>query len=211
MALPQHKDGDRARPRILPGFEGIKSYWDSTHHYYSARVQPGEYYVSCGEEIITTTLGSCVSACIRDTRISIGGMNHFMLPESGGAGAPTNDSMRYGSFAMENMINTILANGGSRNSLEVKLFGGGRVMKSMTDVGQRNIEFVRNYLKEEGIRIDGEDLGGIHPRKIIYFPFNGKVLLRKLPNTSQEPVISEEERYRSSIQKAPVSGDIDLF
>ena len=89
MALALRKEGDRARPAVLPGFESIKAYWDATHQYFAARIQPGEYYVSSGEEIITTVLGSCVSACIRDTRIGIGGMNHFMLPESAaGAGAP---------------------------------------------------------------------------------------------------------------------------
>ena len=77
------------------------------------------------------------------------------------------------------MINTILANGGRRESLEVKLFGGGRVLKSMTDVGKRNIDFVRTYLQDEGIRVSGEDMGGTNPRKVIYFPFNGKALVKR--------------------------------
>jgi len=118
-------------PKVLPGFESIAMYWDNTHQQYSARIKPGEFYVTRGEEIITTVLGSCVAACIRDKVSGIGGVNHFMLPDSGGGdnGKPVTESARYGSYAMEVMINTIMSHGGRRGALEVKLFGGSRVLR----------------------------------------------------------------------------------
>ena len=133
------------RPSVLPGFESIKSYWDSQHQLYSARILPGEYYVSGGEEIISTVLGSCVSACVRDPDIGVGGMNHFMLPEisssssSSGSGS-FSEATRYGFFAMEQLINEILKAGGRRENLEVKLAGGGRVICGIGVSGPQIVE-----------------------------------------------------------------------
>jgi len=204
-----------SRPAILPGFETIKSYWDAQHKKHSARILPGEYYVSRNDEIISTVLGSCVSACIRDPKIGIGGMNHFMLPEGAAADPHSNDvtntSARYGSYAMEHMINDILANGGRRERLEIKLFGGGKVLQSMTNVGDKNIHFVREYLRMETLPVSGEDLGGLHPRKVLYFPFSGRVMVKKLPIAKSEEVSQIELNYQHSIQQKPVAGEIDLF
>jgi chemotaxis protein CheD len=217
MALPARKlsgfHGDRIRPQVLAGFEGIKSFWDSQHNLFSARILPGEYYVACGEEIITTVLGSCVSACIRDPIVGVGGMNHFMLPEGAKHESKSivNPSARYGTYAMEHMINVILANGGRRERLEIKLFGGGRVLQTMTDIGKRNIEFVRNYLQMEGLPTISEDLGSTHPRKVIYFPFSGRVLVKRLPITDSREIGKVEQSYQSEIVKKPVAGEIDLF
>lgn len=203
------------RPPTLPGFETIKSFWDAQHKKHSARILPGEYYVSRSDEIISTVLGSCVSACIRDPRTGIGGMNHFMLPE-GAASDPhsndvTNTSARYGSYAMEHMINDILANGGRRERLEIKLFGGGKVLQTATNVGDKNIRFVREYLHMEALPVSGEDLGGLHPRKLLYFPLSGRVLLKKLPISKNDEVSQIELNYQHSIEQKPVAGEIDLF
>lgn len=216
MASPQqHPGGQPPRPPTLPGFERIKHYWDSTHQVHAVRILPGEYYVSRGNEMILTVLGSCVSACIRDARIGVGGMNHFMLPEASscdpGAGNCLSTSARYGAYAMEQMINTILANGGKRERMEIKLFGGGKVLQSMTDVGSRNIRFVRDYLQTESLSIISEDLGGLHPRKVLYFPASGRVLVRKLPLSHDSNVSQQELEYQRSLIRKPVAGEIDLF
>ncbi len=203
------------RPMVLPGFESVKSYWDAQHKRHSARILPGEYYISIGDEIISTILGSCISACIHDPVIKIGGMNHFMLPENTStdihAKDITSESARYGSYAMEHMINTILANGGRRERLEIKLFGGGKVLRSATNVGSRNIKFVRNYLHMEGLPVNSEDLGGLHPRKLLYFPHSGRVLMKKLPIDENQNVNKIETKYQHSIKEKPVAGEIDLF
>lgn len=203
-------DGERKRPPVLRGMESVRSYWDSSHDYFSARIMPGEFYVTENEEIITTVLGSCIAVCIRDTKLSIGGMNHFMLPDGGpNSTAGGVNSAQYGFHAMEVLINTILANGGDRSRLEVKIFGGATVLRSRTSVGDINISFVREYLREEGMPIKSENVGGLHPRKVIYFPFSGRILMKKLPIDDREAVV-ESERQTATLSKV-VPGEINLF
>jgi chemotaxis protein CheD len=204
-------------PVALPGFEAINRYWDPVHRMFAAKLLPGEYYVTRAEEGIVTVLGSCVSACIRDPMFGIGGMNHFMLPvnqadpNSGRWGGDLDASTRYGSFAMERLINDILKHGGSRKHLEIKLFGGGRILAQMTDVGRRNIDFVRRYLALEGLRIAAEDLGDVYPRKVYYFPTTGKVKLLKLRSLHNTTIVERESAYRDEIEHKPVVGEVDLF
>jgi len=203
------------RHRSLPGFENISHYWDKKHQLYAVRIQPGEFYVSSSNELISTVLGSCISACIRDPEAGIGGMNHFMLPcdsmVANGKGACVSTAARYGNHAMEHLINTILAHGGQRERLEIKLFGGGRMLHSMTDIGGINIHFVHDYLRTETLPVSAEDLGGNHPRKVLYFPMSGRVLVRKLPLSCETTICESELRYQRSIEQAPVAGEIDLF
>ncbi|MFK8047057.1 MAG: chemoreceptor glutamine deamidase CheD [Halioglobus sp.] len=201
-------------PKSLPGFENVRRYWDRKHEVFSARILPGEYYVSNQNEVITTVLGSCISACIRDKNIGAGGMNHFMLPDdnSGGKGGGcTNLATRYGTFAMEHMINDILALGGRQQDLEIKLFGGGKMLSSMADIGERNIQFVTHYLATELLPITSEDLGGRHPRKVVYFPGSGKVLMKKMPIVQDSVIAQTEMQYQKSLVETPLTGDIDLF
>jgi chemotaxis protein CheD len=207
-----------ALPRALPGYEHIRRYWD--HHYgsYVAKILPGEYYVTYQNEILMTVVGSCVSACIRDSIYGIGGMNHFLLPahtpSTYGKWERTSVSAacRYGNFAMENMINEILKHGGQRQNLEVKLFGGGRIVANMSNIGQQNIDFVKNYIRMEGLTLLAEDLGDIYPRKIVFFPSNGRVRVKKLRAMEQASIEMEREnKYRQTLENKPVEGDIDLF
>ena len=199
----------------LAGFDHIKRYWDTQQERVIAKILPGEVYVTKQSELITTVLGSCISACIYDPEIGIGGMNHFMLPQMGpNAVMPTieGSAARYGNWAMEVLINEILKYGGTKADLEVKLFGGGKVLDSMTmDIGRRNIEFVFAFLEQEGIRVQAHDVGDRYPRKLLYFPHTGKVRVRKLQSTNQATVVRREAAYLQDIKKKPVEGDIDLF
>ena len=200
----------------LPGFEGINRYWDKQHDIQAAKILPGEYYVTNYNELVTTVLGSCVSACIRDKVFGIGGMNHFMLPLSdgkgwGGSGDFTSTATRFGNYAMEHMINDILKNGGHKKHLEAKIFGGGQMMEAQTDIGLTNIEFVRSYLKTEGIPVLAEDVGDIFPRKVIYFPESGRARVKKLKTMHNSTVLTRETQYRKAIEQAPVETDIELF
>ena len=142
-------------PPVVPGFEQIQRFWEPDTQRWTVKILPGEYYVTRSEECITTVLGSCISACIRDPSAQVGGMNHFMLPEdsSSGDGNRWLDPVaglatRYGSHAMESLINELMKLGASRTRFEIKLFGAGRILASVTDVGARNIAFVHEYLKE---------------------------------------------------------------
>jgi chemotaxis protein CheD len=202
-------------PLALPGFEHVRRCWNNTYEAYAARLLPGEYYVTLNDEGVYTTLGSCISACIRDRVSGVGGMNHFMLPASGEAGGWKTESLsaatRYGNFAMEHLINVILKNGGKRQNLEVKLFGGGRILANMTDVGMRNIEFARDYIKTEGLHVVAEDVGLTFPRMVVYFPATGKVRVKRLRSLHNNTIADEENRYLSTIETKPVGGDIELF
>jgi chemotaxis protein CheD len=190
-------------------------YYDRTFDCNAAKISPGEYYYTDKDMVIVTVLGSCVSACIRDNTSGIGGMNHFMLPDSAAADkdSPVSESMRYGTYAMEVLINQLLRNGARRENLEAKIFGGGNVLKSFTtmNVGDRNAIFVRKFLKEERIRVVSEDLLDIYPRKVYYFPKTGKVLVKKLKNMHNDTLVQREEAYASKLKVADVGGEIDLF
>ena len=204
-------------PPALPGFEAVNRYWDTVHEMPAAKILPGEYYVTRGQELVTTVLGSCVSACIRDRIFGIGGMNHFMLPISGdgkgwvGASDVTSTATRYGNYAMEHMINDILKHGGHKRHLEAKIFGGGRMMDALSDVGAKNIAFVREYLDVEGIPLRSEDVGDIYPRKLIFFPATGKVLMKRIKHLHNDTILQREKDYRTEITRQPVSGSVELF
>jgi chemotaxis protein CheD len=189
-------------------------YYDRTFDCDAAKILPGEYYHTGKDMLIVTVLGSCVSACIRDRVTGQGGMNHFMLPDGGGSdSSPVSASMRYGTYAMEVLINELLKAGARRENLEAKVFGGGAVLKGFTaiNVGERNAAFVISYLKTEKIRVLAEDLNDIYPRKVYFFPRTGKVLVKKLMQTHNDTLAQRERDYASRLKVAPVGGEIDLF
>lgn len=194
---------------------GVNRYWDSAKGYHVVKVLPGACYVTAQDELIATVLGSCVSACIRDPIAGVGGMNHFLLPgvEKGGGEQVTDISReaRYGIHAMEKLINALLAMGAERGNLEVKLFGGGRIIRSMTDIGQRNIEFVRRFVEDEGLALVAEDLGDIYPRKVLFYPLDGRVRVRKLRSDRNSDISHWESTYLEKIEQQKVEGRITLF
>jgi len=195
----------------------VTRYWDAAHGCFAARVLPGEFYVTRHAEAVATVLGSCVSACIRDTRLNVGGMNHFMLPldASNGEsawGAAVSSATRYGNVAMERLINEILKLGGRRDTLEIKLVGGGRVLAEMTtDIGARNIEFVRQFVAQEGFKVLNEDLGDTFARRVVYFPQTGRMRVRKLMQGRDETLVAREREYLQKLDAAPIEGEIELF
>jgi chemotaxis protein CheD len=202
-------------PRALSGFETIRRYQHPSGQLI-AKLLPGDYYVTCEDEVLDTVLGSCVSACIRNPRLQIGGMNHFMLPRPSGHGNDTWDSIagratRYGSASMEQLINRILSAGGNRDELEVKIFGGGKVLSSLSDVGMHNVSFVRDFLRQEGLHVASEDVGNTCPRHVQYFPMSGRVRVRHLTSRVVEDVANSEQNYLKGLEKQPVAGEIDLF
>lgn len=190
-------------------------YFDRTFNIDAAKISPGEYYFTNHDMLIVTVLGSCVSACIRDKKLGIGGMNHFMLPDSAKADKdnPVSESMRYGTYAMEVLINELLRNGARRENLEAKIFGGGNVLRSFTanNVGERNAAFVKKFLKDEGIQVTSEDLLDIYPRKVYFFPKTGRVLVKKLKQLNNYTLVKREEAYSSKLKTNDVGGEVDLF
>ena len=188
-------------------------YFDRTFDSDAAKLLPGEFYVTGDDMVLVTVLGSCVSACIRDPRTGVGGMNHFMLPDGGSADEVANASARYGTYAMEVLINTILKHGARRASLEAKVFGGGNVLEGLTvaNVGPRNAAFVRSFLKIEGIPVRAHDLEDIYPRKVYFFPRTGRTMVRKLKTANDSGLIAREREYSRRLIAQPASGAVELF
>ena len=183
-------------------------YYDSHFHSEAVKVLPGEYFVAKEDILIMTTLGSCIAACIWDRERRVGGMNHFMLPEGSG------DSGRYGSYAMEVLINEILKAGGSRLNLEAKVFGGGAVISGMNtiNVGERNTRFVLDYLRTERITVVSKDVMDIYPRKVCFLPASGKAMVKRLASANTEAL--EAQARAAAHRTAPATsggGSVDLF
>ncbi|KXF80119.1 chemotaxis protein CheD [Enterovibrio coralii] len=179
------------------------------------KIQPGEVYVTSERELISTGLGSCISACVWDPFIELGGMNHFMLPFGDADDIegwdPTqwrSNAARYGNYAMELLINTMIQQGAIKSRLRVKLFGGGMVMGKQAAIGQKNIQFIRNYVESEGLTLVGEDLGTEFPRKVVFDPITGKAWVKKLRGYRGE-VEAEESNYKRRLVKEAKREDDD--
>jgi chemotaxis protein CheD len=159
--------------------------------------------------MVATVLGSCVAACIRNPVTGFGGLNHFLLAEPGES--VTSPSNRYGSYAMEQLINEILKKGGKRSGLEIKVFGGSSLFNNSHHIGENNINFIHRYLQEEGIPIIAEDVGGQRPRKIYYWPSTGKVMRVLIDSSETNKIQQEEQKYQRTLTKERVGSGVELF
>jgi chemotaxis protein CheD len=198
----------KAQPR-KPG-EASFFFFDPHFNNHAVKILPGEYFVHREDLLITTTLGSCIAACLWDRHARVGGMNHFMLPEGGGAGS---DGGRYGSFAMELLVNELMKLGATRSTLEAKVFGGGQVISGMhsLNVGERNTQFVLDYLKTERITVVSKDVLDIYPRKVCFLPASGKAMVKRLASANTEALAAQERAAASRVAPAGGGGSIDLF
>jgi chemotaxis protein CheD len=198
--------------KSLPRNPGEASFFYSDHHfqYDAVKVLPGEYFVATEDLMIMTVLGSCISACIWDGRVRAGGMNHFMLPD----GDSADGGGRYGSYAMELLINQMLKLGARRETMQAKIFGGAQVMAGFTtmNVGERNTKFVLDYLATERIPVVSQDVLDIHPRKVCFFPVTGKALVKRLAHSHPETLAVEERKGNAAtLAKSTSGGSVDLF
>ena len=163
----------------------------------------GEYAISSSDDdAMTTVLGSCIAACVYDPVVGVGGMNHFLLPQ---ARPGQISNVKYGAFLMELLVNELLKAGALKSRLRAKLFGGGKMNQSFGDVGQRNIEFGRRYLQNEGIRVEFEDVGGGQARRITFRPTRGTVDIKLTANDSS---LTATEARQS---RAPRNSEVLLF
>ncbi|MBT9596001.1 MAG: chemoreceptor glutamine deamidase CheD [Vitreoscilla sp.] len=198
---------DKLKAQARKPGEASFFFYDAHFKNEAVKVLPGEYYCDTEDLLVMTTLGSCIAACLWDRQARIGGMNHFMLPEGAG------DSGRYGSFAMELLINEMMKRGASRMTMEAKVFGGGAVISGMNsiNVGERNTQFVMEFLATERIPVVSKDVMDVYPRKVCFLPASGKAMVKRLAPTNAEALLAQD---RAAAQKAaPVSsgGSIDLF
>ena len=200
------------RLKAAPRRSGEASFFFYDAHFRNeaVKVLPGEFFVHDEDILIMTTLGSCIAACLWDREKKVGGMNHFMLPDGGGAA----DCGRYGSFAMELLINEMIKRGATRSTIEAKVFGGGAVISGMNsiNVGERNTAFVLDYLRTERITVVSKDVLDIYPRKVCFLPHSGKAMVKKLASANTEALIAQE---RAAAARPAASGNtggsVDLF
>ena len=201
-------------PPPVPLVQGRASkYLDRHFNRLAMKILPGEFYATTEDEVIVTVLGSCVAACLLDPIAMVGGMNHFMLPVKQGDRDPdVFYAARYGAAAMEFLINNLLHLGAQRDRIVAKAFGGGHVMAGMsTDIGGQNIDFVRRFLKNEGIPLWTEDMGGPFPRKVYFFPHTGQVLVKRMERTHNDTVVARELSYLKEFDRSKSGGDVELF
>lgn len=194
---------------LKPGLASF-FYFDSHFQYNAVKVLPGEYFVANENLVITTVLGSCIAACIWDSRMNVGGMNHFMLPD----GDSLDVSGRYGSYAMELLINEMMKMGARRETMQAKIFGGAQVMHSFTtmNVGERNTAFVVNYLRTERIPVVSEDVLDIYPRKVCFFPVTGKAMVKRLAHAHPGSLVAQEKSGNArTVVQVTAGGSVDLF
>ncbi len=197
----------------LMEFGHIRRIEDTRFPYEVAVILPGEYFVSVEPKVVYTVLGSCISVCLRDPMAGVGGMNHFMLaaPTSTGGQDSWADSGRYGSFAMEMLINGLLQRGGKKERLEAKVFGGGKIYQGTMDIGAKNAAWALDYLDRENVPLLKANVGDVCPRKVYYFTDSGKVLLKKLDRVQAKSIAEEEGQYQAKLQQVPVQSEVTLF
>jgi len=183
-------------------------FYDAHFQNEAVKVLPGEYYVDSEDLLVMTTLGSCIAAYLYDRHARIGGMNHFMLPEGAG------ESGRYGTYAMELLINEMMKRGASRLTMEAKVFGGGQVISGMNtmNVGERNTGFVLEYLKTERIPVLSKDVLDVYPRKVCFLPASGKAMVKRLAPANPEALLAQDRAAAQKAQPAATGGgSVDLF
>lgn len=208
--VPRTSTLEELKARARKPCEASFFYFDHHFQYNAVKVLPGEFFVANENLVIMTVLGSCIAACIWDSRMRLGGMNHFMLPDGDGA----DESGRYGSYAMELLINEMLKLGARRESMQAKIFGGAQVMHTFTtmNVGERNTKFVIDYLQTERIPLVSDDVLDIYPRKVCYFPVSGKAMVKRLAHAHPESLLAQERQGNAvNVAKTSAGGSVDLF
>ena len=184
---------------------------------HARNVQPGAWAVE-SEKPLSTLLGSCVAVCLFDPALKIGGINHFMLPDMGRSKHGDVDSLLSGNFAMEALLNALLAKGAKKPRLQAKAFGGGTIIDTEAgslSIGMRNANFAKEWLVREGIALRSSDFLGPWSRKVIFLPFNGEAFCKRLvTNMANAAVIAREERaYAETLRQQPKTTEkkIELF
>jgi len=208
----------RVRPLTMPRFQAVQRFWDSATRCWTARVRPGEHYVTRSDEVISTVIGSCICACVGDPILKLGGMTSFMLPlaalDSEADSEPDRTdglATSYANQAMARLLGDLLKLGARRERLEIKLFGAARLLGSATDQGARNISLVQEYAHAERLCVVATDVGNIFPRRVIYNPASGKVRVRRLPVMDGPAIAEREQRYLNDIVREHRTGNVEAL
>lgn len=198
----------------------VNRFYHNQNKQHVVKVLPGGVYCTDQPEIISTGLGSCVAACIWDPYAHVGGMNHFLLPIAHSTehhhwshDDVISTASRYGSYAMEMLINQLISLGAERVHMRMKLFGGAQMLGRKSAIGEKNVDFILRYAKQERFEIDAYDLGGLEPRKILFDPLTGKAWLKRIPFAEISHLKHEEDHYAQQveIESHKPADDVELF
>lgn len=193
--------------------QSYKVYHDPYFDIQAVKILPGEFYVTQQQLMLVTVAGSCVVACIRDKVLGWGGLSHFMLPLVEDELTPTTAASRYGSHALEVLINELQKRGSDRKNLEAKIFGAARLELNAASelLSQRNASFLINYLTAEQIPIVSQSMLGQFPQKVYFFPETGRVLVKTLKKLNNTTIYEREALYLEQLINTKIAGQIEIF
>ncbi|MBL8473839.1 MAG: chemotaxis protein CheD [Rhodocyclaceae bacterium] len=184
---------------------------------HARNVAPGDWAVEHARPI-ATLLGSCVSVCLFDLELRLGGINHFMLPALSRSAFSETDALLAGDYCMEALLNGLLMRGARKSRIKAKAFGGGAILKlghGQNDIGRRNADFTREWLGRENIPLMSDDMLGPWSRKLVFTPWNGEAWCRRMASTlhTSVEIMREEKIYAASLQKDGGTGakGVELF
>lgn len=166
----------------------------------AAKINPGEYYVTDKIELITTVIGSCIAVIVYDSKKNIGGMNHFAIPSSVQSYTPSTGKsldtlLIYGIKMMDELVASVLHNGGDRSNLIFKIFGCASIEDTDPSISERNLAFIDRYMTQTNVNLQAYDVRGSQPRKIVYFPESGQVMVKLLHELPNETLLTRERDY----------------
>lgn len=194
-------------------FDVPDRYFDKNENKQVVKIYSGGYYTSDGkDEMIATVLGSCIACCLYDPALKIGGMNHFLLP---GDGSQDQGNARFGVNAMELLINSMIKKGSFKDRMLVKIFGGANMMEGFSRVGDKNIDFVKSFLDAEKLKVVSQDVGGTASRRLHFYPYEGRALVRKVSQDKEEEMLRQKEKeyaekIKAQAKPAPKADDDDV-
>lgn len=189
-------------PASFSGFEGVTRYWDPLGRVSTAKLLPGEYYITARDETLVTVLGTSIAVCLTDSKRGVGGMTHFMVPMTADvmvSDEATREAVDYGCFAMELLVSGIVRQGGCRADIEAMIFGAAKVWPDLTGIASASARFVRHFLEDEQVRIVHEDIGHALPRKIYFRPQTGEHFV-KLLDVFNGTIRAREDEYLENLQ-----------
>lgn len=180
----------------------------------ASHVAPGAWRID-DHGALATLLGSCVSVCLFDPVARLGGLNHFMLPTSRKGAYADDEIALAGDYAMQVLVNGLLARGAQKSRLIAKAFGGGNILSSIrTAIGDQNASYAREWLERERIPLAAQDLGGPWSRKVIFLPSNGDVYCKRIPTNqslAQDAIVAEAAYEKRLLRQQPPAKNVELF
>ncbi len=147
------------------------------------RVGMGAVIVTEPDNSLITTVGSCIAVCIYDSQRKIAGMAHVVLPKKREF-LKQDATSKFADVAVPTLISKLMAKGAKKISLKAKITGGANMFPTLDqkilNIGEDNIRAVKQSLKEEGIPLIAEDVGGIKGRKLEFEVSSNNLVVQRL-------------------------------